>query len=215
MKCPGFEQLIDYCDGILMNSDAERVAAHLATGCQKCASDRRWYERVRNLAARDVAVEPPPWVLKRALKLFEREPAPHDSVDLLGRLVASLMFDSLLQPVVAGVRSAEISDRQLLYRAGPFSIDLQIAFSDQSTAELNGQVLRESESGFESVAALPLELTRKGKKIQSTATNEVGEFTIKAVKVSDYDLLIETREGIIAVQQLPIKLAVDPGGQGL
>jgi hypothetical protein len=204
MKCPGFEQLIEYCEASLTARDAQLIAAHLATGCQKCADDLQWYERVRRVASHDDRLAPPPWVLKRALKLFDRERGQGEAVGNLGRMVASLIFDSLSQPAVAGARSAEIYDRQLLYRAGHYSIDLQIAISDQSRAELNGQVLRENESGFESVAALPLDLIGKGERLHSTATNEVGEFSIKSLNVGDYDLLIETREGVISVLRFPV-----------
>ena len=207
MKCPEIEQLIDYCEGLLTSRDAQPVAAHLETGCEKCAADRQWYERVRAIAARDDTVAPPPWVLKRALKLFGREKVQDEAVDMLGRMVALLIFDSLSQPALAGVRSAEVSNRQLLYRAGPYSIDLQIAVSDQSIGEMTGQVLRERESGFESVTELPLELSREGEKLHSTITDEVGEFIIKSLNVGEYDLLIETREGTITVPQLPVSTA--------
>ena len=205
MKCPTFEQLIDYCDGQLDERDAQLIATHFAAGCRKCADNRQWYERVRRVAKSDDSREPPPWVLKRALKLFDKTRWQDRPVDNLGRIVASLVFDSLSQPALAEVRSAEMSDRQLLYRAGRYSIDLQIALCDQSTAELNGQVLRENESGFESVARLPLKLIGKSEEQYAGVTNEVGEFFIQKLNVGYYDLLIETREGSVAVTQLPVK----------
>src|SRR5262245_44653107 len=141
MDCPGFEQLIDYCDGLLSDHEAQLVAAHLASGCQSCAADCQWYERVRTIAAGDVSLEPPPWVLKRALKLLDRKAARLDRVDRLVRRVASPLFDSLSQSTLPGVRFAETTNRLLLYRAGPYNIDLQIAVSEQSNVDLAGQVL--------------------------------------------------------------------------
>ena len=41
MKCPGFEQLVDYLDGKLTPAGAEQFAAHLAAGCADCAENRR------------------------------------------------------------------------------------------------------------------------------------------------------------------------------
>lgn len=204
MKCPGFEQLIDYCDGLLGDRDAQLIAEHLASGCQHCTDDCQRYERMRAIAASTVSAEPPTWVLKRAFKLLDRNPERSNAVDGLGRLIASLMFDSLSQSALAGVRLAEITDRQLLYRAGNYSIDLQIALSSQSKVDLTGQVLRENEFKFDSVAGISLELVRKGEKVRSTVANEFGEFTIKALELDEYDLLIETREGIITVPRLPI-----------
>lgn len=205
MKCPGFEQLIAYCDGLLAESEARQVAAHLASGCRGCAADRLWYERVRALAATDDSLEPPPWVLTRALRLFEREPARPHAVDKLGRLVATLIFDSLSQPALAGVRLAETSNRQLLYSAGQYSIDLRMALTPRSAVELTGQILRVDESRFESVARLALDLKREGETVCSTRTNDAGEFRMDRVARGEYELLIETREGIIIVQRLAMK----------
>jgi hypothetical protein len=205
MECPGFERLIDYCDGSLAEEEARVVATHLATGCRRCADDLRWYERVRSIAAADnYSIEPPPWVLKRALRLFEREPGRSNAVDGLGRLVAALIFDSLSRPALSGLRLVGTNDRQLLYRAGQYSIDLQIALANQSDVDLTGQVLRANESRFESVAMLELELRREGEAVYSTLTNDAGGFTMKAIARGEYELLIETREGTIIVQRLPL-----------
>src|SRR5438045_1736960 len=195
MTCPAFERLIDYGDGLLADEEATLVAAHLASGCRQCADVEQWYKHVRLITATDDSVEPPPWVLKRALKLFEREPARPDAVDSLGRRIAALIFDSLSQPALSGLRLAEASNRQLLYRAGDYSIDLQIAAASQAMVELTGQVLRANESRFDSVARLALEFRRAGQTVHSSVTNEVGEFTLLAVAPGEYELLIETREG--------------------
>src|SRR5258708_37644266 len=94
-KCPGFDRLMDYCEGLLSDNDAGLIAAHLDSGCRHCAENRQWYERMRTIAAHDISLGPPAWVLKRAVKLFDKNPARPSAVDSLGRLVAQLTFDSL------------------------------------------------------------------------------------------------------------------------
>ena len=118
--------------------------------------------------------------------------------------IASLVFDSLTRPAVVGVRSTETANRQLLYRAGAYSIDLQVAPSDQSRADLTGQILKEGETAFESVASLSLALSRKDQPVCTVITNEMGEFKIKSIQQGEYDLSVETPEGSISVQGLPI-----------
>ena len=204
MRCPSFERLIDYLDGRLAAAEASRVTAHIESGCRNCAANREWYEKVRFVAGSDDMPEPPPWVLKRALRIFENRQARPHLVERLGRAVASLVFDSFALPAVAGVRSTATSDRQLLYRAGDYSIDLQVAPSSQARADLIGQVLREGEASFSSVAAIRLELSREGEVIFSTATNEMGEFAFNNLGQGEYDLLVETTEGSITVPGLPI-----------
>ncbi|HXG65832.1 MAG TPA: hypothetical protein VNO70_12060 [Blastocatellia bacterium] len=203
MKCPGFEQLLDYCDGRLGERDAQTVAAHLASGCQRCAQDLEWYRRVRAIAASDDGVDPPAWVLKRALRLFENY-APPRQEGHLDRLIASLVFDSRAQPTLSGVRSAEAGNRQLLYRAGQYSVDVQITFSEQSGADLIGQVLRGGEFRFESVAGLVVEVAQKGQPAYSTVTNAVGEFILGNIACGEYEVAVWTNEGAIIIPQLPV-----------
>jgi hypothetical protein len=204
MSCPSFEVLMDYCQGLLNDDDSRVVAAHLASGCKECEDIQHWYERVRSLAERDISVPPPPWVLKRAVRLFHSTRLRLAALEKIDGVIASLIFDSRSQPAPGGARIAEISDRQLLYRAGDYSIDLQIILSDQSSADLIGQVLREGEFRFESVGKLTLELTRDGEKISSAVTDNVGKFTMNRIQCGVYELLIETREGIIRVPQLSV-----------
>src|SRR4051812_13644885 len=113
MKCPGFERLIDHLDGRLTGAEAVRLSAHLATDCHTCADTRNWYENLKAVVVSDDSCEPPPWVLKRAIRMFEIERARPRLVERLGQKIAALLFDSLTRPAVAGVRSTETANRQL------------------------------------------------------------------------------------------------------
>jgi hypothetical protein len=203
MTCPGFERLIDHLDGRLEAAAAEAVAAHLASGCEQCASDRTWYESVRRVTAADDSIEPPPWVLKRAVKVFDGARNRSGLSARLGSIIATLVYDSLGGPVPAGARTTEWTDHQLLYRADDFNIDLLLESSDQQMS-LRGQILREGESLFESTSGISLELIREGQLVHSTSTNEVGEFTIPAIELGQYDLRIEAAEVSITVAGLAI-----------
>src|SRR6185503_4309999 len=142
MRCPSLEKLIDYLDNRLAQPDRAGVGGHLATGCAACGETRDWYASVRLAASTDDSVAPPPWVLKRAVRIFDEAQRPR-LAERIGQAIASLVFDSFARPALAGVRSTETTNRQLLYRAGDYSIDLQIAPSDDARADLIGQVLRE------------------------------------------------------------------------
>ncbi|HET8675381.1 MAG TPA: hypothetical protein VFO63_06330 [Blastocatellia bacterium] len=203
MKCPRFATLIDYIDGRLGDDPASLVASHLGAGCLKCDRVRQWYVRVRDIAATDDLIEPPAWVLKRALRLFNRERAP-TTAGKLKQFIARLVFDSLSQPVIEGVRLTQSPVRQLLYRADAYSIDLQIAHSEESVAGVYGQVLREGETRFGSVNGLRIELAGEGRVLDSTLTNEMGEFEFAKVRQGHYELRIDMREGTLTIPQLVI-----------
>ena len=204
MKCPGFERLIDYLDGRLTSAEATRVSEHLDSACNRCAANREWYERIHLIAASDDSIKPPPWVFNRAIRIFENRREKTGVIERIGRLAASLVFDSMAQPALAEVRSTEADTRQLLYRAGDYNVDLQITPSDQSRAHLTGQILREGEAAFESVAGISLELTRAGEAVLSTSANQMGEFAFSDIVQGEYDLMIETPEGSITVPELPV-----------
>jgi hypothetical protein len=204
MKCPSFERLIDYLDNRLPEAKAASVATHLATCCAACGEKRDWYQQVRLVAASDDTVEPPPWVLKRAVRIFDTQRHRPRLAKRIGEAIASLVFDSFAGPALAGVRSTETAERQLLYRAGDYSIDLQIAPSERARADLIGQVLKESDSSYESVSGLKLDIARDAKVVFSAVTNELGEFKISGMELGVYDLRVELSEGNITVPDLLI-----------
>ena len=203
MTCPGFERLMDHLDQTLDSASSDAVAAHLVSGCAQCASDQAWYESVKRVVAADDSIEPPPWVLKRAFKVFDAPRSRSGLTARLGAVLATLVYDSLSEPVLAGARATEWSDHQLLYRADDFNIDLLVEASGRQM-KLRGQILREGESLFESTAGIALDLFRDGALVQSARTNEVGEFIISAIDLGRYDLRIETGEVSITVAGLAI-----------
>jgi len=201
MHCPAFEQLVDLLDGRLAPAPAAAVERHVALGCIQCGEDVAWYGRAKLVAASDDSVEPPPWVLKRALRIFDTQPGARS---LASRVIASLVFDSLRRPALAMSRAIGVEDRQLMYEAEPYSIDLQVASLDQARADLTGQILRRGELMFESVSGLSLDLAREGCPVLSTVTNDRGEFRVTAIDCGNYDLKIEARDVSITIIGLPI-----------
>jgi hypothetical protein len=116
MKCVGFERLIDYLDGRLSDEDGRPLAEHLAQGCERCEADRRWYGLLTSMKRAPRQVEPPEWVFRRAVRLFERRPQIGSTGKRPTRAAAKLIFDSLSQPALAGARSGLAPSRHALRR---------------------------------------------------------------------------------------------------
>lgn len=207
MKCPSFETIVGYLDGETGRPAPGEIGVHLAQ-CGDCAGDRDWYERLRSLAATDDSITPPGWVFKQATKAFQDWASPAEVLNNLvrkaGRVIAQLVFDSGVQPTPAGARSSAVDARQVLYRAEDFSIDLQIEPRDQSRCGLAGQILRERDYEFESVADRPLTLVRDGAEVATTRTNARGEFAITSLDSGSYDLAIDTGDLNITIVGLGI-----------
>lgn len=204
MSCPSFERLVDFLDERLDGAEAARVATHLASNCPACAETTGWYQRVRAVAASDDSIAPPSWVFKRALRIFDAPRQTRKLTERIGHAIASLVFDSFARPALAGVRSTETSNRQLLYQAGDYSVDLQIIPSEPAHADLIGQVLRQGEPSFESVSGLKLDIATSGGIVFSAVTDETGEFKISGMEQGVYDLRVELSEGSITVPDLPV-----------
>jgi hypothetical protein len=204
MNCPSFESLVDFVDKRLAEPEAARVAAHLDTGCGLCDETTSWYERVRLTADADDSTEPPSWVFKRAVRIFVTQPRSPRLVQRIGDAIASLIFDSFSRPALVGIRATETANRQLLYRANDYSIDLQVTALEHSSADLTGQILKEGGEEFDSVCGLKLELARAGNVIASAVTNDIGEFKVSGIEHGVYDLQVELSEGKITVPRIPV-----------
>ena len=204
MTCYEFERIADYADGLSKPGETKAIKSHLSGGCPKCGAALEWYARVRSIAAGDDSVEPPAWVFNRALKGFTLQHQGTNLRERAGRLVASLAFDSLRHTALAGARSADAAARQLLYRAEPYSIDVTVGPDSHRNAGLIGQILREGEWKFESVAGLRLALMRDGLTVGEVSTNDAGEFAFETLDRGQYDLRIDTLEVTITIVGLPI-----------
>ena len=179
------DRLLKFAAGKLAKEEKDRVERHLSTGCVRCSENLAWSTKVFNAAQREVLREPPESLVERAVELFEsRKRKPR--VGFLERIEAVLVFDSLTQPSLAGVRRIGITGRQLLYRAGSLDIDLRVVEGDDpKLSDLMGQILRKKK-GLISVAGLELLLKKGRKKIQSTRADSWGEFSFSKLSPGRY-----------------------------
>jgi hypothetical protein len=206
LRCPIFQELIDFQDGRLDREKARLVERHLATGCPRCTADQSWYERLRSAAQSGDRFTPPGWARNRAILLFEerREKAALGDPNLFD--IALMDYDSESGRPSAGARSSELAERQLVYQAPGFTIDLQIGPAEDTGAEVLGQILHESERGFASVTGLLVDLLNFEESVWTTVTSAVGEFRMVGVDFGEYELMIDTREKQIRIPFLPILL---------
>jgi hypothetical protein len=206
LQCPVFQELIDFEDGRLEPEAAGQVKRHLASGCVKCAADRSWYQRLRSLARSDSRFSPPIRARNRAIRLFQDEREKPSSGGSNLYEIALLAYDSLRDRPPGGARSSEASERQLVYSAGGYSIDLQIGWREGAGADVIGQILQEGGRGFASVAGLLVDLLKLEEAVWSTVTNDVGEFRMIGVDFGEYELTIDTQEKQVRIPTLPILL---------
>ena len=146
-------------------------------GCPQCARTLDFWGAISQLAGREASYQPPDGAVRQVREQF----ALHKPRSLLGRAAqaASLLFDSLREPLPVGVRAARGSSRQFLYRAGSRLVKLRLDGSPGGPLlSLVGQVLEEG-NPYGDCPDLPVRVQSGRKTVIRTVTNRLGEFELE------------------------------------
>lgn len=185
------EQLVDLIEGRLDPAVEARGRVHLA-GCARCAETRAWLERVIGAMRADDREEPPARVAGYISGLFAARPAPASP---LRQIVAALRFDSALQPLPLGKRSAPLDERQMVFGAPGLAIDLRIVSAEQEYS-LAGQVLGAGPPGRIELRGL--------EAVLRADLGADGEFVLRSVPRGIYHLSLQLRDVEITIPELEI-----------
>ncbi|HJZ71679.1 MAG TPA: hypothetical protein VKE51_08045 [Vicinamibacterales bacterium] len=166
----------DFVRGLLPQDARDALARHIAV-CPTCAGTVDWLRAVTAMAAADGQYEPPPHVLRRARAVFALE-RPR-LIRALPRLVGKLMFDSLTEPAMAGVRGPAAASRQAVFEAGDYAVDITVDQAGGSgRAMLVGQVMSRV-APIAPITAAPVLLTAGETVVARTVCDRFGEFLIE------------------------------------
>jgi len=189
------EILLDYLEQRGGPATDRKVLAHLATGCSECQENLNYWQKMLNVMQDSTVISTPEPVLNRAFALFEvRETAP----SLRQKVMATLRFDSRVQPELAGTRDGDRTSFKLLFEAPDTRIDLLCERSglDWSIA---GQVLSlETKDYLWKVLA-----TGTGKVVRADA-DMLGEFHLGGLRTGEYDLLLQERNREITLPAIQL-----------
>jgi hypothetical protein len=95
-------------------------------------------------------------------------------------IMARLVFDTLGQPLTAGIRSAAATARQLVYEAEGLTVDVRLDAQSQSKTVLAiGQILDKRMPLIPSTEASVTLWTEKGLPLVETRPNQFGEFHLE------------------------------------
>lgn len=193
------EHWIDFVRYTASEADRAAMQKHLDQGCDRCRKACDLWTKVTAAARRDAGAEVPPELVHLAKASFAvNPPAPvEDGVACL----AQLMFDSLLQPAAAGMRSPGASCRQLMYQTGSCCIDVRIeSLPERSRISLIGQI--QDNLATDSMASLPVSLVEGKRTVVTTETNSLGEFHMEFERANKLSLSIGLRHKTL-VMPLP------------
>src|SRR4051795_12941787 len=166
---------VDFARGLVPPEKATLMETS-AQSCDECKSSSAFWGHVYELLNREGDYEPSTPVLQAVIDAFpEEKPAPWWAkvTDL-----ATVIFDSVLQPALAGVRSSAKSNRQMTVESGAFVVDLQLeSDSVQNQYSLTGQILGNG-TAISKISGAEVVLLSPEKVVQKTRANELGEFCL-------------------------------------
>jgi len=148
-----------------------RMQQHIDDGCKRCKSTLQIWQGVLAVAEKEITFTPPADVVRVVKSQFA-------ALNPQASRGVRLIFDSMLQPVIAGLRGS-VAARQFLYETDVYYIDLRLEpRSAKDRVCLVGQVLHRT--GEERAAQGVAVRLRDGKlPIAKASTNRLGEFQLE------------------------------------
>jgi anti-sigma factor RsiW len=184
-----FERLIAFVEGRMGAAERAAVEQHLEH-CARCADDSAWLRRfARPFSSRDL--EPPPaGARERVRALFRawRKPPARTTRALL-------RFDSFAAPNAIGRRGGAEDERQLIFAAASFDLDLRIARQDDRWV-VAGQVLGPETAGYVEIAA--------AERSERVALSDSCEFTLPPLEDGRYTLFLRLGDLEVRIDDLAL-----------
>jgi hypothetical protein len=183
----------DFANRVAPDSAREALQKHRGTRRKRFGETVALWQKVANAAALEASYQPAAErvrVVKAAFTAAGLAARPRETRGLIQQL-----YDSFSQPVLAGTRSAAMPIRQMLYRADPYQIDLQIERQpEQNRFVITGQLVDLSHP--EMVGRDVQVMLSDGRKyIVNTVTNQFGEFRGEVENTGDLEISFLGRNG--------------------
>lgn len=187
------EQWIDFVNQVAGANQLSEMQQHLNSGCQRCREALDLWQRVKSAGASERKYQPPAENVRAAKLAFA---ASGWGVKPKKSSLIEVLFDSFLQPEFVGARSAAgMGMRQMLYRADPYQVDVQIeAKPEGNRLIVTGQLLNVSRSDFSASNVQVTLSNRRGSLVQAV-TNQFGEFRGELDFSGDLELSFPRPEG--------------------
>ena len=183
MRHYDMSQWADFARNLLPPNKRMELEQHLATGCNECSSLYEFLKQVSETAAAEIAYDAvTPNLAPAVRRIFRQGTAKERAAGFwkdFPALIGKLRYDSSLDLHPVGARSSRAANRQMMYLAGDFCLDLRFDRErDSLTVTLVGQVADQSNPASK-MGELPVLLIAGKKVVKETSSNDFGEFTIE------------------------------------
>jgi hypothetical protein len=182
---------VDLAHGLLEDSKAAPLRAHLDQDCTDCLNSLATWQLISDLFSREASYTPPDAVVKAVKAGF----VPEKRLRWLAEIAqfAQLVFDSFKQPSTATVRNAMQTARHLVHEASPFTIDLRLETDPlHSRMYLVGQILN-SQNPEKTTNGIDVVLLSGEHLVNRTVAKVTGEFDLDFAPEPNLQLFINIR----------------------
>jgi len=164
------EVALDLIEGRLHKDQEQFWKRHMEI-CKDCAQGVQQWKQLEIGLERSHLKSASPMDLDKAVSIFQVE--SQQDTPSVRSVVAAIIFDSFLQPSMVGLRGTAALARQIVMRADEFDIHVKI-WGDEDRKQMLGQLLPRKGGDF--VGSARFHLFRNGERLESTVTDETGEF---------------------------------------
>lgn len=174
MKHFELKDCVDFARGVVSESRAAEMEAHLGAGCKRCRRDSEMFRKFAAAAVSGAEFEVPQYAIHCARAIFSLQQP--ERVQILPQLLARLVYDSFREPLPAGVRTQQRLSRQTLYEAGDFRLDLRLE-QERGSAQVSlvGQIENRKDPS-QRMGDVPILLAKGEDVVARTVSNQFGEF---------------------------------------
>lgn len=200
-----FERLADWVEGRLSEEEAKAVEEQVAAAGEATHAEVEWLRAFARASEDTVLDALPPEVREELTRRFDDYAEGRRPPGLLERLVASLSFDSGLQPAFGGVRSAGSREvqRQLIYATDAAEIALNVRPRPRDgRLDLDGQVFPADDTA---PASFSVQLLSGTDEVGITTTDELGEFGFESVMPDTYQILVSSDRVEILISPIELR----------
>jgi hypothetical protein len=185
----------DFSRGFNAGEKAQGINAHIAAGCMPCKVGRDFWSRLQTMASAESAYNAP----ENLVRLAKLEFTARQEFQAGKWTLANVLFDSLSQPLLAGVRASGAIARQVVYEAEGLTVDLRFdRLVPSGMVAAVGQIL-DSRIPHERLTGSPVVVwTENGQLVATTTANFYGEFQLEFE--AREDLRLTARVGVRRVR---------------
>jgi hypothetical protein len=188
-----FEEIIKLAENDSASELSSAKANHLGS-CAECSVQLRQLKNLFSLAPKEFPETVSQATTAHLLNIY-RQPAAKTRKSLTNRLAGLLIFDDWKPEFALNERLSFQDTRQLLYKAGDYTIDLRVHLADDRFL-ISGQIFPEAFAAVVRIYNAKISL--------ETSLNEDGEFDFPPFDEGNFNLQIVTENETIELNDISL-----------